>query len=141
MSERLARDVRMALGRISRRLRRLYADAEPGPGFLALAVMSRLERIGAASPGNLSGDEGVTSAAIATCLAHLEALGYVTRRRDETDGRRVVVALTAAGQQTLRRRDDASVERIARVLEALSAKERKALAAAVPVLERMAELI
>lgn len=141
MTDRLASDLRMALGRVSRRLRKLYADAEPGPGFLALAVMNRLERTGPTSPGGLSDDEGVTTAAIATCLNHLEAEGYVTRTRDASDGRRVVVALTASGRQTLRRRDDASIERIATALAALGAKERQALRDATPVLEQLAELL
>jgi DNA-binding MarR family transcriptional regulator len=134
----LASDLRIALGRISRRLRRLYADAEPGIGFLSLAVMNRIDREGTTSPGSLASGEGVTSAAVAACLTSLEADGLVTREPDPADGRRVVVSLTAAGKRALQRRDEASVARLESVLRTFSSRERQALAAALPLLERLA---
>jgi DNA-binding MarR family transcriptional regulator len=137
----LASELRIALGRISRRLRKLYTETEPGVGFLSLAVMNRIEREGTMSPGSLASDEGVTSAAIAACLKSLEELRLVRREPDATDGRRVLVSLTPAGKQTLRRRDEASVARLETVLRSFSASERRALAAAVPLLEKLASAL
>jgi DNA-binding MarR family transcriptional regulator len=134
----LASDLRMALGRISRRLRKLYTEAESGVSFLSLAVMNRIDRDGPTSPGNLASDEGVTSAAVAACLTSLENAGLIKREPDASDGRRVVVSLTQAGKQTLRRRDEASVARLSTVLRTFSAHERQAMAAAVPLLEKLA---
>jgi DNA-binding MarR family transcriptional regulator len=134
----LASDLRLALGRVSRRLRRLYVEADPGPSFLELAVLHRLERTGTSSPSALAGDEGVTSAAVANCLGSLEGRGLVSRSRAPEDGRRVVVVITSQGRKTLRKRDDASIDRISRVVAAMSPAERAQLAAAVPLLERLA---
>jgi DNA-binding MarR family transcriptional regulator len=138
-SVELAGDLRLAIGRVARRLRRFYVDADEGPSFLELAVLQRLERDGPASPGALAGDEGVTSAAVAAALAGLEARDLVVRERSAEDGRRVVVTITPAGRRTLERRESASVARMAAVLDdVLSEPERRRLAAAIPLLEKSA---
>jgi len=134
----LAHHLRLALGRVARRLRRLYVEAEGGPSFLELAVLQRLERNGAGSPGSLASDEGVTSAAVATSLASLEVRKLVVRARDPADGRRVVVTITPAGRNTLKHRDDACVAAMDAALKAFSPAERDVLAAAVPLLEKLA---
>ena len=134
----LAGELRLALGRISRRLRKLYADAESGPSFLELAVLDRIRRQGPTHPGALASDEGVTSAAVAASLASLEGHKLIVRHADETDGRRTVVTLTAAGKKTLAGRDDACIAALARALDALTPAEREVLAAAVPLIERLA---
>src|SRR5437016_5092869 len=100
----LARDLRLAVGRVARRLRRMYVDADEGLSFLELAVLLRLDGTGPSSPGALANDEGVTAAAVAACLSRLEAHGLAVRKRAADDGRRVVVTMSAAGRRTLRRR-------------------------------------
>jgi DNA-binding MarR family transcriptional regulator len=137
-SDPLARDLRLAIGRVARRLRRLYVDAAEGLSFLELAVLQRLDRDGPTSPGTLAGGEGVTSAAIAATLTSLEAQGMVARERDAADARRVVVTISAAGRRTLHERESASVSRVAAVLDDLTAAERERLAAVVPILEKVA---
>lgn len=134
----LAHDLRLALGRVSRRLRRLYVEVEGRPSFLELAVLQRLERKGPSSPGTLASDEGVTSAAVAASLASLEVRRLVVRARDTADGRRVVVTLTPAGRKTLKHRDDACVAAMDAALKAFSPPERDVLAASVPLLEKLA---
>jgi DNA-binding MarR family transcriptional regulator len=134
----LASDLRLALGRVARRLRRIYVDAEEGVTFLELAVLQRLDRTGPAAPGSLAGDEGVTSAAVAATLTSLENAGLVLRDRDPGDRRRVIVTITPAGRETLQARESASIDRIEAVLAGLTAAQRERLAAAVPLLERIA---
>jgi DNA-binding MarR family transcriptional regulator len=134
----LARDLRLAIGRVARRLRRLYVDAAEGLSFLELAVLHRLDRDGPTSPGTLAGGEGVTSAAIAATLTSLEAQGMVVRERAPGDARRVVVTISAAGRRSLHDRESASVSRIAAVVNDLTAAERERLAAVVPILEKVA---
>jgi DNA-binding MarR family transcriptional regulator len=135
----LARDLRLAVGRVARRLRRMYVDTGEGLSFLELAVLHRLDASGSTSPGALAGDEGVTGAAVAATLTHLEAQQLVTRAKAPEDGRRVVVTITPAGQRTLRHREAASLGRIEQVLrDRLSAADRSRLAAAVPLLEKVA---
>jgi DNA-binding MarR family transcriptional regulator len=134
----LASDLRLAIGRVARRLRRIYVDAEKGVSFLELAVLQRLERTGPAAPGTLAGDEGVTSAAVAATLTSLESQGLVIRDRDPEDRRRVVVTITSSGRKTLQARESSSIDRIEAVLRTVTAADRRRLAAAVPLLERIA---
>lgn len=129
----LARDLRLAVGRLARRLRRIYVDEGGGLSFLELAVLHRLDASGPASPGALAGDEGVTSAAVAATLTQLESQRLVTRSRAPEDGRRLVVAITNAGQRVLRRGEAATLARIQAVLaDRLSAADRARLAAVIP---------
>jgi DNA-binding MarR family transcriptional regulator len=135
----LARDLRLAVGRVARRLRRMYVDTGEGRSFLELAVLHRLDASGPTSPGALAGDEGVTGAAVAATLTQLAAQRLVTRSKAPEDGRRVVVTITAAGRRTLQHREVASLSRIEQVLrDRLSAADRARLAAAIPLLEKVA---
>jgi DNA-binding MarR family transcriptional regulator len=134
----LAADLRLAIGRVARRIRRLYVDAAEGVSFLELAVLHRLQRTGPSAPGTIAGDEGVTAAAVAATLTSLETAGLVHRTRAPDDRRRVIVTITSAGRQTLETRESASIDRIETVLAGLTKGEREQLAAAVPLLERIA---
>jgi DNA-binding MarR family transcriptional regulator len=135
----LARDLRLAVGRVARRLRRIYLEGGEGLSFLELAVLNRLRTSGPTSPGALAGDEGVTSAAVAATLTRLESQQLVSRSRAAEDGRRVVVLITEAGQRVLRRGEAASLGRIQEVLVGqFSAADRDRLAAAIPLLEKVA---
>jgi DNA-binding MarR family transcriptional regulator len=135
---RLAVDLRLAIGRVARRLRRIYVDVEKGVSFLELAVLQRLERTGPTAPGTIAGDEGVTSAAVAASLTSLESQRLVLRDRDPEDRRRVVVTITSSGRKTLQARESSSIDRIEAVLRTLTAADRRRLAVAVPLLERIA---
>jgi DNA-binding MarR family transcriptional regulator len=87
----------------------------------------------------MAAEESVTSAAVAASLTRLDGLGLVSRAKDEQDGRRVVVTVTAAGRQVLEARDTAMLRAIHAVLQQdLSADERARLAGTVPVLEKVA---
>lgn len=117
----------------------MYVDAGEGLSFLELAVLHRLDASGPASPGGLAGDEGVTGAAVAATLTHLDGQRLVTRSKAPEDGRRVVVTITPAGRRTLRHREAASLDRIEEVLrDRFSAADRARLAAAIPLLEKVA---
>ena len=72
-------------------------------------------------------------------LAALADAGYIERTADPTDGRQVVVSLTDTARTLLhedRRRRD---EWLAALMAGLTSDERAALAAALPLLERMAD--
>ncbi|GAA3286870.1 MarR family transcriptional regulator [Dactylosporangium vinaceum] len=133
----LAQDLRLAVGRLARRLRRLYTDGDDNLTFLELAVLQRLERLGPASPGELAGHEHVTSAAIAPVLRRLEAHAFVTRAADPADGRRSVMSISLPGRTALQTREAASIARIHDALSTLTPAQRQLLADAIPLLEKV----
>lgn len=65
------------------------------PQYLAMLVL--WER-GSATVGELGEALDLDSGTLTPLLKRLEATGYVTRRRDPADERRVIVDLTAAGK-------------------------------------------
>lgn len=130
--------LRIAVGRIARRLRQGHAVGELT--LSEVSVLARLDRQGPATPGALAELERVRPQAMGTTLAALEDRGLVTRRPDEQDGRRVVMSVTAAGRGVLADRRSESTQRIGQVLTAeFTAAERRQLLDAVPLLERLAE--
>jgi DNA-binding MarR family transcriptional regulator len=140
----LGHELRIAIGRLARRLRQLYAAGEAAgdPSFLELAVLTRLGREGSASPGGLAGAEGVSAQAVGSVLASLARRGLVSRTRDPADGRRATIALTASGRRLLRARGQVVTERlVAAIADDLDADERRRLAAALPLLERLADRV
>ena len=141
---RLGLDLRLVTGRISRVLRRHYVQqgGDGEPGFLQLAVLSRLERAGPDSPGRLAGAERVTAQAVAIAVRDLEAARLITRTADPGDGRRVLLAISDAGRAALAGREDAIVQRLVKVVtDDLTAAERETLAGAIPLLDRLANAL
>ena len=131
----LAHELRETLGRLVRRLR-----AEPGlPPVAQLIVLGRLDREGPASTSDLAAAERMRPQSMAQTVKELEESGYVERRPDPHDGRRSIVELTPQGLERLqsdRRRRDGW---LARTLdEELTREERATLAAAAPILRRIA---
>ncbi|MFJ3339528.1 MarR family winged helix-turn-helix transcriptional regulator [Streptomyces sp. NPDC086766] len=139
--ESLARDLRLGIGRVARRLRQLYTRTDDGLSFLELAVLQRLARTGPASPGKLAEGEQVTSAAIAPILRSLVASGLAERSPDPDDGRKAVVSISDSGRTTLAAREAASITDIHQALNHLTPAERRTLTEAVPLLERLATLL
>jgi DNA-binding MarR family transcriptional regulator len=137
-SARAAAELKIAVGRLVRRLRQAHAVGELT--LSEMSVLSRLDRDGPAAPSALAESERVRPQAMASTLAALEQRGMVGRTPDAVDGRRVVMAVTDAGRAVIHDRRSASVARIALALEeGFTTAERRRLLAAVPLLERLAE--
>lgn len=136
-----AQDLRLAIGRVARRLRQLYAtERESAASFIELGVLVHLERDGAASPTALAAGEGVTSQAIAAVVRDLERRTLVARTGGLADRRRVAVAITDAGRELLRSRENAVVDAMVRALaDAYTPAERRQLESAIPLLNRLAK--
>lgn len=131
----LAGSLRDAIGRLGRRMR-----AERAPADLSLgqwAALRTLDSHGPRTPSELAAHEKVQPPSMTKILANLEAHGYVTRTPDPVDRRQVVVAASAEGRALLaddRRRKDRWVSQR---LTTLEPSERAALAAALPILEKL----
>ncbi len=135
----LASALRISVARLSRRLR---SERDPENELLPvsqLSVLGSLFRHGECTIGELAALERVQPPSMTRTVTGLESGGYVLRRRGETDGRQVVVALSPKGVETLaadRRRRDAW---LAQRLRELSVEERTVLRAAAPIIERLAQ--
>lgn len=141
---RTAVDLRMAVGRIGRRVRQLYAtpDASTDPGFLELAVLTRLDRHGPLTSRALAEIESVTPQAIGTALGALAQRGFVARAQDPSDGRKVITTITESGRRTLASREQAINENMTRTLsDGFDATELAQIVAVIPLLERIADTL
>jgi DNA-binding MarR family transcriptional regulator len=136
----LASALRISVARLSRRLR---SERDPENELLPvgqLSVLGSLFRHGECTIGELAALERVQPPSMTRTVTGLEGGGYVVRRRGETDGRKVVVALSPKGVETLaadRRRRDAW---LAQRLRELSVEERTVLRQAAPIIERLAQI-
>ncbi len=132
----LAVELRRAIMRTSRRIRqeRSIDDVTPGQ----YSVLAGLDVHGPLTPRELASHEKVQPPSMTRTLAALEELGLLSRTDHPTDGRQVLMALTAAGSQVVketRRRRDAW---LAKRLAELSADERETLHRAAEILARVA---
>ena len=73
-------------------------------------------------------------------IIRLEAAGLLVRNPDPHDSRGVRVTLTPAGTTSLREANGSRTALMAALLEQLSAEERSALSAALPVVRRLSKL-
>jgi DNA-binding MarR family transcriptional regulator len=135
-----AHELRLAIGRLARHMRRLHASSarDGGPVFLESAVLNRLARDGAQSTSELSQGERVTSQAVSAALSELQRRGMVTLVKDPADRRRTIAAITAAGHEHLDERDAVVLAALtAAMTSTLSGADLRRLRAAVPLLERI----
>jgi DNA-binding MarR family transcriptional regulator len=134
----LASTLRISVARLTRRLR---AERDPANELLSvgqLSVLGVLFRHGECSVGELAAMERVQPPSMTRTVNCLEEGGYVVRHKHATDGRQVVVALSAKGADILaadRRRRDAW---LAQRLRELTPDERSLLRQAAPIIERLA---
>src|SRR3954471_4868256 len=98
-SAALAHDLRLAVMRLSRRMRNQRVDRSRTPTHLS--ALSTLQRHGAMSPGELAAHERVQPPSMTRVVVALEGMGFVSRTPHPTDGRQVVIDLTPAALDLL----------------------------------------
>ena len=140
---KVAHDLRLAVGRLARRLRQLYALRHGDQlSFTELAVLSRLHRDGPASASQLANSERVTTQAVGAAIGALHQRGLIQRTPDPRDRRKTIVSLTDPGLSALTVREQTVLDRMVQaVASGCTPAERRQLAAAAPLLERLAELL
>ncbi|MEV6555805.1 MarR family transcriptional regulator [Nocardia sp. NPDC051756] len=109
--------------------------------FTTLSVLHTLAGHGAMRVSALKVTEQITQPAITQLVSRLERGGLVERRPDPADGRAVLVEITAAGARIVQTRHQERVRRFTELAEALTEAERQAVSAALPALQRMADLM
>ena len=128
--------LRVALARLSRRLRKHeLAGLTP----TQLAALATVERSGPMRLGDLAAAEGIAPSTLTRLVTALEDSGYVRRGADPSDARASTLTITPHGQDALARIRTETTLMLTASLERLTPDQRSALAAALPVLEQLAE--
>ncbi|WP_165067269.1 MarR family winged helix-turn-helix transcriptional regulator [Marisediminicola senii] len=133
----LSRELRIAVNRLSRRLRAEKADHDLTDG--QTTVLGIIELTGPRTLTELSEIERVTPPSMSRTVTALLEAGYIERQPSDDDGRKVLLSLTANGHtlvlETRRRRDEWLYTRLATMTEA----ERRTLADAASILRRLSD--
>lgn len=93
------------------------------------------------SPGELAHELGLGRSTVSNLLKSMEASGLVERLAHGGDGRRVAVRATPKAVDLLARFDAASAVIVGEAVAELDVNERDALSAALPVLERLRDVV
>ena len=135
-SAALAHDLRLAVMRLSRRLRNQRVDRSVT--LTHLSALSTLQRHGAMSPGELAAHERVQPPSMTRVVVALEGMGLVSRTPHPTDGRQVVIDLTPAARELLAAEARAREAWLAGHLQELTAEERASLREAAAIMDKLA---
>jgi DNA-binding MarR family transcriptional regulator len=128
--------LRVALARLSRRLRR---HEVAGLTPTQLAALATVERAGPMRLGDPAAAEGVAPSTLTRIVSVLEDLGYVRRDADPRDARASTLAVTPRGHETLEQLRDEGTAMLTEWVMLLDPAQREALAAALPALEALSE--
>jgi DNA-binding MarR family transcriptional regulator len=135
-SAQLADQLRVALTRLTRRLRQTRPMGELTQN--QISVLASLELAGALTPRELAEAERVQPPTMTKVLARLEERGMVQRAPHPTDGRQVLLSATEAGRAVLMEQRRAKAEWLTARLAQLPSAERDILTQAAEILDRLA---
>jgi DNA-binding MarR family transcriptional regulator len=130
----LATRLRLAVGRLSRRVRIDGGESVPP---LQLSALVTIEQRGPLRLSELARHEAVTAPTMSRVLSALDEQGLVVRAADPQDARGVLITLSQEGAQRL---DEVRTQRtalVARRLARLDDAQRAALTNALPALEAL----
>ncbi|WP_118182511.1 MarR family winged helix-turn-helix transcriptional regulator [Paraburkholderia phosphatilytica] len=134
----LAGDLRIAVSKLVRRAREHSTAGDFTPA--QKSVLVHLERDGPATVSALARAEHVKPQSMRITVGSLEALGVVKGEADPGDGRKTLIDLTPSFRRTLQANRAAKEDWLIRAFQAqLSAQEQATLAAAVELLQRLAD--
>jgi DNA-binding MarR family transcriptional regulator len=135
---RLAGDVRTEVSRLAYHLGRPATRSGVTPTRLtALSALTRYPD--GVRQGDLAELMNMSAPSMTRLVDILEEAGWIERRRDPHDQRCLLLVLSPVGHKTLETLREESATVLSEELADLSADERAALAAAVPVLRKLAD--
>ena len=132
----LASSLRLAVMRLARRMRAERADTSLT--LSQIAALATVERHGPLTPGELAAHEKVQPPSMTRLAGSLEAAGLVTRTAHPSDGRQVLLAVSAEGTTLLREDRRRREAWLAQQLRALDPDDRAVLHKAAGILDRLA---
>ena len=132
--DELAARLRLAVGRLNRRIRIDGSESLPP---LQLSTLVSVEQHGPLRLSELARREGVTAPTMSRVLSALDEQGLVQRAPDPGDARGVLISVAEDGRAKLREVRSQRNALVARRLDRLDAEQRAALEAALPALEAL----
>ncbi|HUZ70628.1 MAG TPA: MarR family winged helix-turn-helix transcriptional regulator [Candidatus Saccharimonadales bacterium] len=130
-------DFSTAVTRLYRRLRAEKADDQIGDSHRA--VLAHLVKDGPRTLRELSDHEHVTPPSMNQTVNALAEWGFVERRGDPDDGRKVILVATPIGAALIAETRRRRYAWLNAQLEALSVSERRLLSAATGIINRIAD--
>lgn len=131
--------LRAALLRLGRLLRNI--DAGSGLTPAELAVLAAVDRYGPVRPSDLARHQALNPTMLSRLLGRLLEDGTVARHEDPDDGRVAWVVVTARGRELHQQLQAARAAALRQHLDQLPLSQQRAISAALPALEALAELV
>ncbi len=126
-----------SIGMMIRRVRAAAASNEVS--WTEMAVLSRLEKEGPATTAELARAESVKPQSMGTTVAALEEQGLIARSPHPTDGRQMILSLTAKGAEVRRNARNQKYQWIANAIAQLDKDEQETIFAAGEIMRRLVE--
>ncbi|AYF73384.1 MarR family transcriptional regulator [Nocardia yunnanensis] len=133
----LAGELSLAVVRLTRHLRGRRADAQIS--LTQLSALATLNREGEMTPGTLAAKERVQPPSMTRVIASLSEMDLVERNPHPTDGRQIIVSLSAAGRALIQDENQAREAWMTDQLSELSADQLKVLAEAVGIMKQIVD--
>lgn len=130
----------LTLGLLVRRLRAASLAQTQELSSTQMAVIARLAKDGPATISDLARAESVKPQSMGTVIAVLEQMGIVERNPHPTDGRQVLIALSAKGTAMRENVRDTKRAWLEQAIAKIDKKDREVLFAAGEIIKRLVEL-
>ena len=131
--------LRVAIGRLSRRLRTTAAGSAAGLTPTRVSVLLTVERHGPIRVSALAEAESLNPTMLSRIIAALVDAELVARTCDDGDRRAAWVQVTEEGRGLARRMRRERTDAVNEALEGLAPADRRLLEQALPALEELAE--
>ena len=125
------------------RLGRLLRSIDAGSGLTPAepAVLAAVDRHGPVRPSDLARQQALNPTMLSRLVGRLVEEGALTRGEDAGDRRVALVSVTARGRRLHKQLQTARAAALRRQLDRLPPAQQQAVAAALPALEALAELV
>ena len=133
--------LRMAVGKLSRRLRPAPAAVAAGLTPTQISLLLNIARQGPIRLSDLATAEAINPTQLSRSVAHLVDIGAVERASDLGDRRAAWVKPTATGRRLADKIRRERTDALNLALADLAPDERRRIEDAVPALERLAEIL
>ena len=131
--------LRVAVGRLSRRLRDTAAGSEAGMTPTRISVLLTVNRDGPIRLSELAAAESLNPTMLSRIVSGLVEQGLLERNSDADDRRAAWVNATLAGRRLAKHIRGERTDAINAALEGLSVEQRGCLERALPALEALSE--